>query len=66
MFRIMEYEKRIEVKNFKEFHRISETKEKFNPRINPGRYIRFSPARIMFVWDFPTLKIRQGSVGNCY
>ena len=29
MFRIMEYEKRIEGKNFKEFHRISETKEKF-------------------------------------
>ena len=57
MFRIMEYEKRIEGKNFKEFHRISETKEKFNQRINPGRYISFSPARIMFVWDFPTLKI---------
>ena len=49
MFRMMEYENGYEVKNFKEFYRISETKEKFKQRINPGRYISFSPARIMSV-----------------
>ena len=38
-------------KNFIEFG----DERKIHSRINPGRYISFSPARIMFVWDFPTL-----------
>ena len=38
----------IEVKNLKKNYRISGTKEKFNYRINPGRYFSFSPAWIIF------------------
>ena len=80
MFRIMEYEKRIEGKNFKEFHRISETKEKFIQELilagTLASHLRgsclcgISPhLRLAFILFYNNCHqcciSQQGSVGNC-
>ena len=80
MFRIMEYEKRIEGKNFKEFHRISETKEKFIQELilagTLASHLRgsclcgISPhLRLAFTLFYNSCHqcciSQQGSVGNC-